>query len=307
MKTVITGLGFLSQAVYQEARKGSEYVSQVSLRTGTDIRNLDHCRAAVRGASVCIHTAARTHVGFSIDGSIDERRDFILTNHLGTFNMLEACREQGVKLLHISSSEVYGTNQHPGEEQTEAHPLCPDGGPYAVSKAAADMACQMAHKIWGQDVVIIRPFNLFGPGQSNEKLIPRFIGQALAGEPMTVYGGGRQKRDFVHVSDAARAICGLRAAPAGSAFNIGTGNSYSILDVVHLIKEAVPSSGWMSASPRPNDLPELRGSFVRLHDFIGWKPEKELDQESIAELVDWYKANGPVEPSQSGEHLTRLS
>jgi nucleoside-diphosphate-sugar epimerase len=248
-----------------------------------------------------IHLAALTHVDYSIKGDWKDRQRFIDVNHTGTWNVLEACRTHNVKLIHISTSEVYGSNQNPGTPIDEDHPLNPQAGTYAVSKAAADHECRVAFEVFGQDVVIVRPFNQFGPHQSMEKLIPRFIALAQFGEPLTIHGDGTQKRDYVYAEDTASAIWAARDFPAGTIVNIGTEEAYSINEIAELIQKKVETKypGMVvhvtKDTPRPNDLAELRGSFKKINKLCGWKPEVSLE-EGIEKCVDWYTTNGYILP-----------
>lgn len=304
MRILITGgTGFIGDALYQHLRREADaHVWVYSRRTGGDVLDRAALDRAIAGKDVVYHLAACTHVDFSIQGAHDERRYFLDVNTAGTLNVLEACRRYGAKLVHVSTSEVYGTNAYPGVPMTEHHPLHAQAGTYAVSKAAADLLCRMACLTDGQDVVIVRPFNQYGPRQSYEKLIPRFIYQALGGEPLTVYGDGEQRRDYVHVHDTARALWAARDLPAGTVVNVGTEYSYSVNDIALMIADA--TGGTVRAhhtTPRPGEVRELNGSYRRLHDLTGWRPEKRLE-DHIGSLVHWYAANGAIVPPVRGPY-----
>jgi len=210
-----------------------------------------------------------------------------------------ACRQFGVKLIHTSTSEVYGSSQTPGKPMTEEHPILAQAGTYAVSKAGADLLCRMAFMTEGQDVVVVRPFNMYGPHQSMEKLFPRFISLATFGEPLTIYGDGEQKRDYVWVEDVADAIWKARYLEAGDIVNIGTENSYTINEIAEYIIKACGNKGMKvhakKAAPRPAEVKELNGSFKRMNYLTAWKPTVYLE-EGIRKCVDWYTAQGYIVP-----------
>lgn len=295
------GTGFLGYNLFQHLRRVDPKMDVwvYSRRTGGDIKNYDQTLSAITGKDLVINLAAQTHVDFSIDGNIEEKQEFVDTNVKGALNVIMAARAANVKLIHISTSEVYGTNQYPGKAMTEDHPLLAQAGTYAVSKAAADLLCRMAFMTEGANIVVVRPFNLFGPHQSKEKLIPRFINLAMYGEPLTIYGDGEQKRDYLWAPDAADAIWRLRHAPAGAIVNIGTDHSYTINDVAETIIRACGSKGMKVHTEgyraRPAELRELHGSFKHLNEITGWQPTTLLES-GIARCVDWYSSNGYIEP-----------
>jgi nucleoside-diphosphate-sugar epimerase len=305
MNVLITGDGFLAYNIYHYLRNTDDKLKiwNYTLHNGQDILDYKTLEKAVEGKDLVIHTAALTHVDFSINKAREDRKMFIDVNHKGTFNVLEACREHKVKMIHISSSEVYGKNLYPGIPMTEEHSLIPMSGSYAVSKAAADMECRVAYEVFGQDVIIIRPFNLYGFAQSIEKLIPRFLIQASCGLPLTINGSGEQTRDYLFAVDCAEAIWMSKDLPAGTILNIGTENAYSINDIADLIIETVkakyPSRKVYvsNTNPRPNDLEELRGSYKRINELTGWEPKNLLPQ-GIAKVMEWYFANGAIQPPQ---------
>ncbi len=304
-KVLITGAqGFIGYNLYQWLRRNHDDKLDIwtySTRNGQDILNYEQLEKAIEGMDAVIHLAALTHVDYSISGPWQERRRFIDVNHTGTWNVLEACRVHNAKLIHISTSEVYGANMFPGTPMTEDHPLNPEAGTYAVSKAAADHECRVAHEVFGQDVVIIRPFNQFGPHQSMEKLIPRFINLAAFGEPLTIHGTGEQKRDYVYAEDTASAIYAALELPGGTIVNIGTENAYSINEIAAMILKKVRTKypslvlHTVKDTARPNDLAELNGSYQKINKLCGWKPVVDLEQ-GIDKCVDWYTSNGHILP-----------
>ena len=308
MNVLVTGgTGLIGTALYRFLRsveKPHDRFWIYSRRTGGDVLDAEHLKRAVEGKDLVYHLAANTHVDFSIHGPLAEKQNYVDVNVKGTLNVLDACRAHGVKMVHISTSEVYGTNQHPGVPMTEDHPLLGQAGTYAVSKVGADLLCRMAFMTEGQDVVVVRPFNQVGPGQSSEKLFPRFIGQALSGEPLTIYGDGGQSRDYVHTDDTARALWAARMLPAGTIVNIGTEKAWTVNDIAHMVLRACGDrtvAAHVHTEARPAEVRELNGSYRLLNELTGWKPTKTLE-ETIADLIGWYAANGAIQPPVRGTY-----
>ena len=165
-------------------------------------------REIVGGVDVIVNAAAESHVEKSI---VDGASEFVTTNVEGTQILLDAIRETPVeRFILISSSEVYGTAER--DPMDEEHPLNPRS-PYAATKAGGDRLAYSYFITYDLPVVIVRPFNNYGPRQHPEKVVPRFITQALAGEPLTIHGDGLASRDWLHVDDNAAAIEALVEAP----------------------------------------------------------------------------------------------
>jgi dTDP-glucose 4,6-dehydratase len=194
-----------------------------------DIRDRDLVRDVVSEVDVIVNAAAESHVEKSIEEGASE---FVTTNVEGTQILLDAIREAPVDLfILISSSEVYGTARY--APMDEEHPLEPRS-PYAATKAGADRLAYSYFVTYDLPVVIVRPFNNYGPRQHPEKAIPRFITQALRDEPLTVHGDGHASRDWLYVDDDAEAIEAIIAT-----------------DVDELAGEVVNvATGWTSPSPR---------------------------------------------------------
>lgn len=307
-KILITGgTGFLGYNLYHTLRRLNADLDiwVYSRRTGGDITNYESLEAAIEGKDLVINLAAQTHVDFSIDGTVPEKQQFVTTNVTGALNVLMACRKHRVKMIHVSTSEVYGTSMTPGLPMTESHPLLAQAGVYAVSKASADLLCRMAYMTEGQDVVVVRPFNMFGPHQSMEKLIPRFINLAVFGEPLTIYGDGEQRRDYVWAGDVAEAMWHMRLVSAGEIVNVGTENSYSVNEIADKIIHACDGKGMKvhtaKSKERPAEVRELNGSHAHLFELTGFKPRVGID-EGIAKCVDWYTANGHIVPPRILNH-----
>lgn len=307
MNVLVTGgTGLIGKAFYRHVREHAPGHTfwLYSRRTGGDILDTDHLQRAAEGKDLVVHLAACTHVDFSIEGELSEKQYYLDVNAKGTLNVLDACRKAGAKMVHVSTSEVYGTNQNPGEPMDEDHPLLGQAGTYAVSKVCADLLCRMAYMTEGQDVVVLRPFNQVGPGQSKEKLFPRFIGQALRGDPLTIYGDGLQSRDYVHVDDTARAIWAARNLDAGTVCNIATGEHHTVKAIAERIIDACggrTTATHVHTEARPAEVRELLGDASKLKGLTGWEPRYDLDG-IIEDLVGWYAANGEIQPPVRGPY-----
>ena len=166
-----------------------------------DIRDAELVREVVAEVDVIVNAAAESHVEKSIEEGASE---FVTTNVEGTQILLDAIREAPVeRFILISSSEVYGTAEY--APMDEEHPLNPRS-PYAATKAGGDRLAYRYFVTYGLPIVIVRPFNNYGPRQHPEKVVPRFVTQALAGEPLTIHGDGHASRDWLYVDDDAEAI-----------------------------------------------------------------------------------------------------
>jgi dTDP-glucose 4,6-dehydratase len=177
-----------------------------------------------------MHLAAETHV----DQSIENPAKFITTNINGTFSILNAARRHGVALLQCSTDEVYGPIVAPTKAD-ESFPLNPSS-PYSASKASADLIVQAAHRTFGQEIVIARCSNNYGPRQHREKLIPTLIHHALRDESLPIYGSGKQIRDWIHVDDTARGL--IRVFEKGEKnriYNLGANCERTNLEIARAV------------------------------------------------------------------------
>ena len=185
-----------------------------------------------RGQDVVVHLAAR----ISVDESIADPAAILSVNVMGTFNVLEAVRGEGARMIYASSCEAYGYAKPPVTEQSELRPH----SPYAASKAAADRLCYAYYKTYGVDVTILRPCNIYGEGQKADRggaVIPTMVGRGLAGQPIMLAGDGSQRREYMHVSDlvAAYDLFLNATGHGGEIFNVGTGETISIKDIADVV------------------------------------------------------------------------
>jgi dTDP-glucose 4,6-dehydratase len=257
-------------------------------------RGIDGLGRAVPAPDVIWHMAAESHVDRSIIGPAA----FVDTNVTGTLRVLEAVRAvrdagRNVRLVHVGTDEVYGSLE-PGEPAfTEERPLAPSS-PYAASKAGADLLVQSWARTYGLDAVITRCSNNYGPFQFPEKLIPLMITRALAGEPLPVYGDGKQVRDWLHVDDHIAALWAVTIGDAwdGRVYNIGADGERENLAVVQAILSALdrPASQVTHVRDRPAHDRRYAMDAARLRAESGWRPSVSF-ADGLAATVAWYLAN----------------
>src|SRR5919197_3935187 len=203
-----------------------------------DIRDVDLVREVVTEVDVIVNAAAESHVEKSI---AEGAREFVTTNVEGTQILLDATREAPVeRFILFSSSEVYGTAVY--DPMDEDHQLNPRS-PYAATKAGADRLAYSYSVTYGLPIVIVRPFNNYGPRQHPEKVVPRFVTQALQDRPLKIHGDGHASRDWLYVQDDAEAIVALietdLGSVAGETINVSTGVDISVSDIADLVLEAL--------------------------------------------------------------------
>jgi len=253
---------------------------------------LDICDPAiadvVKGMDAVVHFAAESHV----DRSIEDASPFVRTNVEGTWRITDACRRNGVaRFVHVSTDEVYGS-LGPAGHFSEMSPLDPTS-PYAASKAASDLLVLSAFKTHGFPAIVTRCTNNYGPFQFPEKFIPLMICQALADQPLPVYGDGRNVRDWIHVSDHCRALdLILRSGVEGEIYNIGGGWEMENISVARMILGALnrPDTLLKFVSDRPAHDRRYALDFKKLTDKLGWKPQRDFDQ-GLSDTIRWYQEN----------------
>jgi len=256
-----------------------------------DVRDAELVRDVVSEVDVIVNAAAESHVEKSI---AEGAREFVTTNVEGTQILLDAIREAPVeRFILISSSEVYGTAER--APMDEEHPLNPRS-PYAATKAGADRLAYAYFVTYGLPIVIVRPFNNYGPRQHPEKVIPRFITQALRDEPLTVHGDGLASRDWLYVDDDAEAIEAVIAAPldavAGEVLNVATGLDISVAEIADRVLAAVgkPASLKSFVTERPGQVQRHIGSTEKIERLTGWRARVSFD-EGLARTISWYREN----------------
>jgi dTDP-glucose 4,6-dehydratase len=263
-----------------------------------DICDADAVAAAGAGCAAVVNFAAETHV----DRSILAAAEFIETDVHGSYVLIGWARDVGARLVQVSTDEVYG-DVPAGVSSREDDPVRPSS-PYSASKAGGDLQVLAAVRTFGIDACITRGANTYGPFQYPEKLISLFVTNALDGDPLPVYGDGRQRREWLHARDHCAAVeLVLREGRPGEVYNVG-GEERENLDVTQRIVELTGADP--SLVRHVDDRPghdrrySLDDSKLRA---LGWKPERSFE-EGLAETVEWYRANrewwGPI---KSGEYL----
>jgi len=249
----------------------------------------------VSQSDVVIHFAAETHVARSI---YDDYL-FFETDVIGTQCVVNAILRNRAKVkrfIHISTSEVYGTAV--STKMNEDHPLNPMS-PYAAAKAGADRLVYSYIQTYGVPAVIIRPFNMYGPQQHLEKVIPRFATSCILGEPLTIHGSGKSSRDFTYVEDLVKAIDLVMHAPdkkvRGEVFNVGSGESYSVKEIADEITKIMSggnenfkySPSVMNIGDRPGQVFRHTADNSKIKRVLGWKPKVSF-KEGLEKTIDWY-------------------
>ncbi|HLB34460.1 MAG: dTDP-glucose 4,6-dehydratase [Verrucomicrobia bacterium RIFCSPHIGHO2_12_FULL_41_10] len=232
-----------------------------------------------------INFAAESHVDRSITGPAE----FIRTNIVGTGVLLQVAREHGIKrFLQVSTDEVYGS-LGPQGRFTETTPLSPNS-PYSASKAGADLLVAAAYHTYGQDTLITRCSNNYGPYQFAEKLIPLMIISALHDRPLPVYGDGLNIRDWIHVEDHCEALWQvLIHGRSGEVYNVGADSERSNIDVVHQILKYLkkPESLINYVTDRLGHDRRYAIDSSKIHEELGWKPQRQFSEGLIA-TIRWY-------------------
>jgi dTDP-glucose 4,6-dehydratase len=256
-----------------------------------DIRDPELVAEIVADVDVIVNAAAESHVEKSIEEGASE---FVTTNVEGTQILLDAIRRTPVeRFILFSSSEVYGTAER--APMDEDHALNPRS-PYAATKAGAD---RLAYSYWVTyelPIVIVRPFNNYGPYQHPEKVVPRFITQALRDEPLTVHGDGHASRDWVFVEDVAQAIDAVIAADissiAGEVINLATGRDISVAQIADLVLERLgkPASLKVHTPERPGQVDRHIGSVDKAERLLGWRAATSFEQ-GLDRTIGWYDEN----------------
>ena len=268
----------------------------LSLRHGA-IEDADAVAAASDGCQAIVNFAAETHV----DRSISEPDAFVTTNAQGTYVLLEAARDRGLRYVQISTDEVYGSIE--SGSFTEDSPLKPSS-PYSATKTGADLLVDSYHHTYGLETVICRGSNNYGPYQYPEKLIPLMILNALHGDPLPVYGDGMQVRNWIFAEDFGRAIgIALERGEAGATYNVGGPDECTNIEVVRRILELTGAGEELieHVPDRPGHDRRYSLSSERIRA-LGWEPRVRFAQ-GLERTVAWYRDNAWWwEPIRSGDY-----
>ena len=331
MKIIVTGgAGFIGSAVIRHIIKNTnshvlnidkltyagnlESLAEIEVSANYSFKKIDICDAtAIEQAfnefqpNLIMHLAAESHVDRSIDGPAE----FINTNIVGTYTLLEVARKywQGLddankssfRFHHISTDEVYGDLEGTTDLFTETTPYAPSS-PYSASKASSDHLVRAWYRTYGLPVVITNCSNNYGPYHFPEKLIPLVILNALDGKSLPIYGKGDQIRDWLYVEDHARALYKVvTEGTIGETYNIGGHNEKQNIDVVkticQILDELKPQSNgqpYQSLITFVKDRPghDLRYAIdaTKIKNQLGWTPQETFDS-GIRKTVEWYLNN----------------
>jgi dTDP-glucose 4,6-dehydratase len=263
-----------------------------------DIADRATVASAIDGCDAIVNFAAESHV----DRSIESPGEFIQTDVFGTFVLLNAARAAGIRHVQISTDEVYGSIED--GSFTEASPLEPSS-PYSASKAGGDLIALAFHRTYGSDVLIARGSNNYGPRQHPEKLIPLCILNALAGDPLPVYGDGRQVRNWLFVDDFAAAVdVVLERGEPGQTYNAGGLDEVENIEVVRRILELTDRDESLieHVADRPGHDRRYSLGSEKLRGELGWSAAVGFD-EGLRRTVEWYRDNESWwAPIRSGEY-----
>ena len=305
---VTGGLGFIGSALARELlRKGSSVIIYDNFLYGTksNISEIENSLEIVNGdilswkiyeamiqhkVDYVFHLAAEPY----IPKSYDNPEKFFDVNVKGTMNVLAASKVAGVKrVVYFSSSEVYGTAKY--TPMDENHPTLPLST-YAVSKLASDRLCFVFNHEHGVPVLVVRPFNCYGPRETQPYVIPEIISQLSRGRVVEL-GNVKAKRDFTYVEDTARGAIALMESdiPDGEVVNLGSGKTYSIEEIALLVGRVMNRNDMVirtsSSRMRPLDVDLLQCDCSKAKKYTGWEPAVDI-REGLERTVKWYVDNG---------------
>ena len=236
-----------------------------------DIRDFDSCRPLFDGVEYVFHLAARSRIQLAMQNP----RECLETNYLGTYNMLECARQVGARrFVNSSTSSSYGLlNDPPLEETMQTDCL----NHYSASKVGAETLCHMYYRLYKLRTITLRYFNVYGPRQPLKGQYAPVIGlfeeQAKRGEPLTIVGDGEQRRDYTHVYDVAQAnINAMMTNFSGVTINIGTGTNFSVNEVASFI-----SDNTVTIPERPGEARETLANIERANNMLDWVPKITLE------------------------------
>lgn len=255
-----------------------------------DIRELSTVKDAIKGHDVVFHLAA----SISVHYSIIHPSEVVETNIMGTLNILNACKDENVeKVIVTSSSEVYGTALYAPID--EKHPLQAQS-PYAASKISGDKIAESFYKCYNLPVAVIRPFNTFGPRQSTRAVIPSVITQALTQDKILI-GATDTFRDFTFVEDTANGFIKIAESPksVGEVINIGTGVDISINDMIKKVVELIGRDIKIVVDekrlrPNKSEVMKLLASNEKAKKLVGWEPEFTFEA-GLKKTIAWISEN----------------
>lgn len=272
-------------------RNIKEFKDKLSGLIIADVRDkLKLAEVFAMGFDICLHLAAMINV----QDSIDNPADCFENNITGTFNVLEECRKHNTKMVFISSALIYESAKR-GQKINEEHPLNPSC-PYAASKIFGENLAMSYYKTYKLPVVILRPFNIYGPWQKSNSeggVINVFIERRIKGRPLEIFGDGRQGRDFFYVEDCAEFIG--RAAGSekavGRTFNAGSGREVKIKDLAEIISEGKAEVKFVKHHHPHAEIMNMAADSASAENVLGWMAKTTLE-EGIHRTAEWLKKQG---------------
>ncbi|AMM54438.1 SDR family oxidoreductase [Pyrococcus kukulkanii] len=295
---VTGGAGFIGSHIAETLAEDNDVVVIDNLYSGkienvpenvkfinADVRDFEAIADIIREADYVFHEAAQ----ISVDESV---RDPVFTeevNVIGTLNVLMALAEGNGKLIFASSAAVYGDNPNlPLKESETLSPI----SPYGVTKLAGEHYCRVFYEIYGVPTVVLRYFNVYGPRQSSAYagVISIFMRNAIKNEPLTIFGDGKQTRDFIYVKDVVEAnlLVAQKKKAEGEIFNVATGKETTVLELaLKIIDLSGSSSSIVFAPPRPGDIRRSVADISKLKK-LGFSPKYTLE-EGLKETFEWFK------------------
>jgi UDP-glucose 4-epimerase len=273
---------------FTEAKSEACHLYQGVVLIKGDIRDMDTVLKCTKGVNGIVHLAANTGVGPSVK---DPRLD-LECNVLGTFNMLEAARINGIKrFVFASSGAPVGEVEPPIHEEVAPHPV----SPYGASKLAGEGYCSAFARTFGVHTVSLRFGNVYGPrSKKKSSVIAKFIRQAIAGQVCEVYGDGNQTRDFIYINDLVKAIrLALKYDIGGEIFQIATGMERTVLEVAQLIGDELQKSydvkmKLFHGSVRNGDVRRNYSDTSKAQKRLGWAPKMDI-KEGIASTIEYFQ------------------
>jgi dTDP-glucose 4,6-dehydratase len=268
----------------------SKYLNEIKIITG-DVRDYDSVRNAMKGVDAVFHLAALIGIPYSYVSPLA----YIKTNVEGTYNILQAARDLGIeRVIHTSTSEVYGTAQF--VPISESHPINPQS-PYAASKAAADFLALSYYRAFDLPVIVLRPFNTYGPRQSARAIIPTIITQILAGNREIKLGNINSTRDFNYVADIVDAFIQISKCDEaiGKVINAGSGKEISIEELVRTITSIIGVEVKIIQEeerkrPDKSEVMRLICDNSQIKKLINWAPKYDLIS-GLKITIEWIKKN----------------
>lgn len=296
---VTGGAGFIGSHIAEELSKDNDVIVIDNLYAGkienippnvkfiqADIRDYKSIAELISQADYVFHEAALVSVVESVERPLLTEE----INVLGTLNILKALSDGHGKLIFASSAAVYGDNQNlPLKESEKPKPL----SPYGITKVSAEYYCKVFYELYGVPTVSLRYFNVFGERQGYNQyagVISIFINRALKGDPLIIYGDGKQTRDFIYVKDVVKAniLAAESSKTNGRVFNVAKGERTTILELaLKIIEVTDSSSSILFDKPRPGDIKHSQADISEIKK-LGFKPEYSLE-EGLLKTIEWYR------------------